>query len=1247
MPEIWAPFLVGGSLVIADGGSTDAAKDIESLAKRSRTASASLVQFVPSVLTAILRSGLDPIGPACRHLVLTGEPLPSDLCRALLVRSGVAPAIRNHYGQTEIADTTTLYEVDQHNLPRTASLPLGRPTAHRHLWLRTCMWDGRSCGECGTPGEIVVAGPGLFSSDSTSGESTLTSPNMRGAGDAFATGDLGRWVTSAGKEVLICLGRRDRQVKVRGHRVELAEIEAALRRAAREQGVNPTDIEAVVSLHVGGGNGDNGAVGAARLVAYVSPASAASTASAEVLLSACKKHLPSYMVPEIVIGIDHWPRLATGKLNRQALPPPQPPVSTTPPSSAEATAAQVHLCSPPISRANLKTKMLQLLRTAVLGAIATRLQLLRAVCLPHAWCAYVGALSQRGDAQRVVGVELRDRGHWTLFFAISCLLPLRPLAFSALVGALSMVFRAGWQQASATPVLWWLGLSSAESTVEGEIRWYSWYLTPGNLSEARAAFGRAVQGQLAAVRRLVLRSVFGDEEGIAHGIEACRQMEMDRLQWRPRKRPKTDSVRVCEEPTALKVRVIAASTAADFSASGRAILAAAEAEAGRPVALGEPLALVFDSLRMMGFVVAARQASGVEVTLRDVLRCDTLHDMLMLPVVQSPPTAVTASFVEDSTTSAADVPVVASPADQGGSRFFRIPEWRYMFGLSVGWVLVPDQPVDTEALQGALQDLAERHEALRVEVVDPSPLLDLAMEAAANLSLAREAIGRLCPSEAGSGGDGRDVGRLVGAVGRGLIKCMGKTLIRAWPRVAVRSQWRVPLETLKCSDSKQLRRRSEWLLDGRNASCFMPGPLHAVILQCEGDDGGITDQRLHILVNHGLCDGFSGVPLLADLECFYAERQSARCLRSRTDMNKSGVATSVGIADLTRKRRRGEPAADRSVRVRCSGGDDGVSPEGGSATFVENQVGDGKQPCAGTIDVGNSIGDSIRTEDNLPRGAVAARKRKTPPSSLALLERRLENALVGSPSEHSEDAVDMCSSALPGGRSDAFDHFVWVSQPSIQTLERIVERRRWCCSVDVALIAALVCALLRARARSEVKQDETLRLRLTVAMRDGPDEGLMVADFTDYRDLDIRVSPGASVEMLAVTVAGFIRHRQWRIPSPMDDASNRIFLNFRPLLEEFARSSGGAFRHQTQWPPVHGERGWDRRSTPYLMWLMADQVGRQEWYFCLRIQRANPWGERLGAALESVLRDLALRPETTLWPPTVPASDDMAQIAVL
>lgn len=1165
LPEIWAPLVVGGSLAAAPGGRAGASRDLEALAKHSKLASASVLQFVPSVLSALLKAGLDPIGPACRHLILTGEALPRDLCEGILSSRRVA--IWNHYGQTEAADTTTVCAVG-FPLPRAASLPAGWPAAYRHIWLGQPDACG-PCGECGGPGEVIVAGPGLLSNSSYPG----LDDSARGVGSALSTGDLGRWSTHMGHEVLICLGRRDCQVKVRGHRIELAEIETVLRQEASR--LNGVAAEAVVLL-VGADAESASGVGitqAARLVAYLRPPDAVSACKLPELRVSCSRLLPEYMLPAAFVGIEEWPRAITGKLDRRALPKPlpPPPAVAVPARSISATSR----CPPPIvSSAQIRVRAVKTLRTLLICAAASRFEPLRIACLPFVWQSYMEVLSARGGAARGIGEEISERLPWLLFLASNLLISRRTCLLAAAAG----IWSAGLRRAPALPVLWWGGLSATDSLLLNEVSWYSWYLTPSGLPELAKALRAGVACAATGLCQLLSRRRV-----------ASKLPDWDRAESRQRRKPQLDWVVVDETPPAACEATNAAESTQrreDLPSAARRVLAVVDEEAGSPAGLAVPLASLFDSLRMVGLVTSLRQKAGVSLTLRDLLQCDTVLDLLTLPAVGRRDVDVADGEA------AGDEVGNGSPAEAAATTF-RIAEWRYMLRLAVTWSIVSDGPLDEVALRLALRDLRAHHEALRAQLVDSPHLIDFAMEAAAGLSILRSLA------------EHRWRGGRAGAIARCICNGLGAALWSAWPRVTVQAagDGEVAVETFECATEKELEQRSTWLSDGRNARGFLRSPLHAVVLRSgPGRGGASVSTRLHIIASHGFCDGFSGLPLLKDLQRFYAEHTGAR-----------------GLEDVERKRKRSSDVSaceqsDRQVtdmkRSRC------------------------EEPHATLPSVGAAA--SRKRKLGRDRGANISAKRST--TSLGIQESRLADALLMSTSSSSSSSAgaepaqrnDLGSNALEGLRFDAYDHFVWVKAPSLQTLERVVAAKRWCCSLDVALLASLACALLRLRPPHD--QRGALRLRLLVAVRDGLGEGLLVGDLADHRDLDVQPQPHATLEDVAYSIATRVRRHEWSVPDPLADSSSRIFLNLRPLLDDLggASGSGSALRHQTHWPPVHGERNWDKRTISYPLWIMADQVARNEWVLCLKVQWARPQDAGLGASLASVLRDLALRPDSPL-----------------
>ena len=154
---------------------------------------------------------------------------------------------------------------------------------------------------------------------------------------AFAQGDLGTTARVAVAQPEQVLGRADHQVKVRGHRIELGEVEAALARA-------PGVREGAVAVR---GRGEAGA----RLVAYV--AASAAACSHDALRRHLREHLPAYMVPALFVVLEALPRTPNGKVDRKALPEP--------------AGARPRLAGAPVAPRNATEERLATLWRAMLG----------------------------------------------------------------------------------------------------------------------------------------------------------------------------------------------------------------------------------------------------------------------------------------------------------------------------------------------------------------------------------------------------------------------------------------------------------------------------------------------------------------------------------------------------------------------------------------------------------------------------------------------------------------------------------------------------------------------------------------------------------------------------------------------------------------------------------------------------------------------------------------------------------------
>ena len=284
----------------------------------------------------------------------------------------------------------------------------------------------------------------------------------------------------------------------------------------------------------------------------------------------------------------------------------------------------------------------------------------------------------------------------------------------------------------------------------------------------------------------------------------------------------------------------------DLSHAELSFLGYLQEEAGVCLEAKMPLATAFDSLRLTALIGGLRKSLAPQLTLRDALACDTVADLLK----------VISRLAKNEKNCVKE----AQPAAE--SCFFKVREWPYMFSLSVCWAL-ESEDVDVLAVQSALRSLLGKHGALAVKLADPPAMWDLAMEAAANLSLARAVFNEKFGSakqfqirRVESGQSGRR---------NRIMDFIGWLLWTAWPRLQHERNPEVNLDVFECEDSNQLELRSAWLLDGRNGRQFLENPIHAVLLK----DGETGKCRLHIAVSHGLSDGFSGLPLLQDFIRFY------------------------------------------------------------------------------------------------------------------------------------------------------------------------------------------------------------------------------------------------------------------------------------------------------------------------------------------------------------------------------------------
>jgi amino acid adenylation domain-containing protein/non-ribosomal peptide synthase protein (TIGR01720 family) len=308
--EIFSTFKAGGTLYLV---SEEVRRDSVALLAVLEEARIERL-FVPFVALRHLAEAAEERGSAAlslRDIIAAGEQL--QVTPAMVRWLGGLPGCRlhNHYGpsETHVVTAVTLAG-DPAGWP--ALPPIGRPVANTAVYL---LDGGLELVPEGIPGELYVGGAalarGYLHRPELTAQRFVPDPFGPSRGEPgarlYRTGDLARWTPGRGIE---CLGRTDQQVKIRGFRVEPGEVEAVLSQ-------HPAVQEAIVEARPDRGTGGK------RLVAYVVPAPAAALVPGEIR-SLLRSKLPDYMVPSAFVVLESLPLTPSGKLNRRALPEPDP-----------------------------------------------------------------------------------------------------------------------------------------------------------------------------------------------------------------------------------------------------------------------------------------------------------------------------------------------------------------------------------------------------------------------------------------------------------------------------------------------------------------------------------------------------------------------------------------------------------------------------------------------------------------------------------------------------------------------------------------------------------------------------------------------------------------------------------------------------------------------------------------------------------------------------------------------------------
>jgi amino acid adenylation domain-containing protein len=276
------------------------------ISKTVRKQGVSVLHFVPSMLGMFLEYLHDGGGDASalaslRWCFSSGESLPAGLVTGFGELFGDQDAtLVNLYGPTEATVDVTSYDCPP--TPFTGVVPIGRPIDNTRVYV---LRDGRPM-PVGVYGTLFLAGAGVargYLGDPEQTERRFVPEFGAADGRMYDTGDIGRWLPSGDVEYL---GRTDNQVKLRGIRIDLGEIESVL------LGV-PGVAECVVVL-------ESPDPSLPRLRAAVS---GPRTLTADALREHASRWLPQYMVPVVHHRFERLPRTGSGKLDRRSLSDPQ------------------------------------------------------------------------------------------------------------------------------------------------------------------------------------------------------------------------------------------------------------------------------------------------------------------------------------------------------------------------------------------------------------------------------------------------------------------------------------------------------------------------------------------------------------------------------------------------------------------------------------------------------------------------------------------------------------------------------------------------------------------------------------------------------------------------------------------------------------------------------------------------------------------------------------------------------------
>lgn len=303
---IMMALIVGGQLHLLPSGPYDAAQIRDAIG----AARISLLNCAPSTFYPLVEHGGATLAASLaslRILFLGGEAISASRLRDWAEAPGCRTEVVNVYGAAECSDVSSFYRLRDYPEYIAHSVPIGQPIFNTDMYL---LDEDLRPVPAGAAGEICIAGAGLghgYVNDAAMTAAKFVSAPLGRGGAAvqlYRTGDLGRMQADHN---FTFAGRLDHQVKLRGQRIDLGDIEASLR--------NMPEVREAVLVKKAFGDGDE------RLLAFLvlRAAPAAWPAALDAVRQQAKLALPQHMVPGAFTAIEQLPLSPNGKIDRNAL----------------------------------------------------------------------------------------------------------------------------------------------------------------------------------------------------------------------------------------------------------------------------------------------------------------------------------------------------------------------------------------------------------------------------------------------------------------------------------------------------------------------------------------------------------------------------------------------------------------------------------------------------------------------------------------------------------------------------------------------------------------------------------------------------------------------------------------------------------------------------------------------------------------------------------------------------------------